>query len=236
MPAEAEGRRRPSRASRFKTRSARSTKPVVHFSQISGANPPELRDVIDIYTEAFPPNERHSPEVIRHRLAHGRYRLIVGRVKDEIIFFALLWPLKGTKFVLLDYMATKGGYRGRGTGAAFLQEIQASPELAGKFLVLELESPASGENREQRLKRLEFYRQQGAKELQGVPYFMPGLAGGSPTEMILMILPEYDEGRIDARVVRKLIAQIYRELYDRHANDPLSNSFISGITGSIRLI
>lgn len=192
--------------------------------------------MIEIYTDSFPLNERHSPEVIRERLARGGYTLIVGRVPAEIVFFALLWPLEGSRFVLLDYMATRGGYRGRGAGSAFLREIPASPELAGKFLVMELESPASGENREQRRKRVEFYRRQGARELQGVPYFMPGLAGGGPTEMILMMLPAYDKDTIEGRIVREIIAQIYRELYNRGPDDPLLDSITSAIPGSVRLI
>jgi GNAT superfamily N-acetyltransferase len=206
------------------------------FSQILAADAPEVQDALKIYTDSFPPNERHSADVIRDRLARGRYILIVGRVQKEVVFFALLWALEGSEFVLLDYMATKSGYRRRGIGSAFLKRIPQMPELAHKFLVMEVENPGSGENREQRAKRVEFYRRQGAKELQGVRYFMPGLCGGAPTEMILMILPQYDEGKIDATKVRQIVIQIYRELYNRDAEDGLLNSFVNEIAGCIRLI
>jgi len=208
---------------------------MIVFSQISSADSPELQDAIAIYTDSFPANERHRPEVIRERLARGRYRLVIGRDRAETLFFALLWPLEGTDFVLLDFMATKSGHRGRGFGSAFLKMIAATPEMAGKFLLMEVEDPASGGNAEQRARRVEFYRRQGARELEGVPYFMPGLAGGPPTAMILMILPDYDAGRIDAAIVRSLIVQIYKELYHRDSNDSLLKSFVGEIKGRIRL-
>ena len=195
----------------------------------------ELRDALEIYTASFPPNERHSVDVIRERLVQGRYIFMVGTEQEEIVFFALLWPLRDSEFVLLDYMATKSDHIGRGIGSAFLRKITETPELAGKYLVMEIEKPGNGENRDQRMKRVEFYRRQGAKELEGVRYFMPGLAGGPPTEMILMILPQYDDGEIDAGTVRELISQIYREIYNRGAEDNLLKSFVGEAAGRIQL-
>lgn len=206
------------------------------FSQISPADAQALHDVLQIYADSFPANERHSADVIRERVVRGHYRLIIGRVQNEVVFFALLWPLQSSEFVLLDYMATKSGYRGRGIGSAFLNRIPQMAEMADKFLVMEIESPGRGENREQRVRRVEFYQRQGAKRLQGVRYFMPGLSGGAPTEMILMILPEYDDGKIDAVKVREIIIRIYKELYSRDTEDGLLNSFVKDITGCIQLI
>lgn len=208
---------------------------MVLFSQISIADVRELRDALEIYTASFPANERHSVDVIRERLARGRYIFVVGKEREEIVFFALLWPLMGSEFVVLDYMATRSDRIGRGIGSALLNKITAMPELAGKHLVMEVERPVAGKNQGQAVKRLEFYRRQGAKELTGVRYFMPGLAGGPPTEMILMVLPPYDEGKIDAAKVRRMILQIYQELYNREAEDSLLNSFAGEAAGPIQL-
>ncbi len=207
---------------------------MTHFTQVSIASAQELEEALSIYTESFPQNERHPIEVIRERAARGQYRLIIGRVQNELVFFALLWPLRGSEFVLLDYMATKSGYRGRGIGAEFLKSVPQMAEMSGKLLVMEVESPAFGENREQRASRGEFYRRQGAMPLEGVRYIMPGLSGGAPTEMVLMILPQYDSGQIEAKTVRKMIVQIYEELYGRGLDDALLLSFLNEIGESIR--
>jgi GNAT superfamily N-acetyltransferase len=206
------------------------------FSEISASDLAELRDALEIYADSFPANERHPADVIRERVANERYRLIVGREQNEIVFFALLWPLRGSEFVLLDYMATKSSHRGGGIGAAFLDSVPAMAEVEGKFLLMEIEDPARGENREERTRRVEFYRRQGAKELQGVRYLMPGLSGGAPTEMILMALPPRGEGEIDAMRVRQVIIQIYKELYNRGTQDRFLNSVVNKIMrGRIKL-
>ncbi len=206
------------------------------FSRVSAADPQGLQEALQIYTDSFPLNERHPTDVIRERLNHGRYTLVVGRLQQETVFFALLWPLRNSEFVLLDYMATKDRYRGRGIGSEFLKSIPRMAELAGKFLVLEVEKPACGENREERARRVAFYRRLGARELQGVRYVMPGLSGGDPTEMNLMILPQYGGGKIDAKTVRQIIIEIYHELYGRDIKDGLLNSFLNEIAQPVQLV
>jgi GNAT superfamily N-acetyltransferase len=208
---------------------------MTHFARLTTENVRQLEAALAIYTESFPPNERHPTNVIRERVAQEQYSLIVGRDADELVFLALLWPLRGSEFVLLDYMATKSGHRGRGIGVEFLKSLPQMAEMAGKFLVMEVEDPDAGENREERARRVEFYRRQGALQLQGVPYTMPGLSGGAPTEMILMILPQYAGGQLDARIVRQMIVQIYNELYGRGAEDTLLLSFLNEIAGCVRL-
>jgi len=201
------------------------------FSKILASDLPEMRDALEIYTDSFPANERHPADVIRERARDERYRVIVGREQNEIVFFAMLRPLRGSEFVLLDYMATKSRHRGQGVGAAFLKSVAGMAEVKGKFLLMEIEDPARGENREERARRVEFYRRQGAKQLQGVRYLMPGLSGGAPTEMILMVLPPCGEGEIDAMAVRRVVIQIYKELYNRDREDSLLNSFVNEIAG-----
>jgi GNAT superfamily N-acetyltransferase len=206
------------------------------FSAISAKDIPGLQDALDIYADSFPANQRHPAEVIRERVAAERYTLMVGRREGEVVFFALLWPLRGSEFVLLDYMATKKTHRGEGIGAAFLKSVSRMAALEGKFLLMEVEDPTRGGNREERARRAQFYRRQGAKELQGVRYLMPGLSGGPPTEMILMVLPPRSEAEMDGTIVRQVVMQIYKELYSRDGEDGLLNSFIGEIgAGSIKL-
>jgi hypothetical protein len=206
------------------------------FGQISAKDVQEVEGALQIYQDSFPQNERHPIEVILERLHDGRYMLIVGHDGSEVVFFALLWPLRDTEFVLLDYMATKSSHRHRGIASEFLRGLPHSAETAGKFLVLEVENPARGDNRQERAKRVDFYRRQGIMELQGVRYILPGLSGGDPTEMILMMFPQYDEGKIDGAKVRKIITQIYQELYARDSRDTLLNSFIREIKDRVQLI
>ena len=71
--------------------------------------------------------------------------------------------------------------------------------------------------------------------MKNVRYILPPLSGDSPTEMILMILPEYNDGVIQGRLVKTIVIQIYKELYDRNDNDSLLNSFIYYIDSTVKL-
>ena len=60
--------------------------------------------------------------------------------------------------------------------------------------------------------------------------------GTIPTEMILMVFPEFRSEEIDGAMVRTVIVQIYRELYDRQENDALLGTFVHDIGDRIKLV
>src|SRR5215471_6098379 len=192
---------------------------MLKFSQIKDIGSPDFKAALDIYAEAFPANERHPLNIIKDRVKKGLNIAYIGRLNNKVVFMALLWPLKNTKFILLDYMATSSRQRGKNIGSLFMQEMRASLEKEGKHFIMEIENPEFGDNKEEREKRVAFYRKNGAKELKSVRYILPALQRSKPTEMILMIFPPYKDEKIGVSVVKKLITQIYKELYNRSAKD-----------------
>jgi len=212
---------------------------MVEFVEIKDVNHSDFKEAMRIYTESFPPNERHPVDTIKQRLKDDRYRLYIGKLGHKVVFMSLLYPLKNTNFILFDYMATDRHYQNRGVGAEFVKTLIKSlgKNKPNKYLILEVENPNYGDNKEQRRRRLNFYKKLGAKEMKGVRYILPALSGkDSPTEMIIMILPNYNNGKIDGGSVKKLIYQIYKELYNRDKNDGLLNLFINDIEDTIELI
>ena len=81
-----------------------------------------------------------------------------------------------------------------------------------------------------------FYKRRGAKIMEGVRYLLPPLAGGEPTEMILMLFPESKNETLSSTVVKNLITQIYRELYGRPEDDALLGTFVHDVGNPIKLI
>ena len=191
---------------------------------------------MEIYCEAFPQNERHAVSVIRNRIEQGSGKLHVGVSSGEVVFMALLWPLKGTGFILLDYMAAKNTHRSEGIGSMFIGELSGILRAGGKRLIAEVEDPACGNNRAEKTRRVSFYKRNGMRELKNVRYLLPPLQGGAPTEMILMVFPGYAEGFVNGEAIREAITQIYRELYRRDSANPLLKSFIGAVKGRIDLV
>jgi GNAT superfamily N-acetyltransferase len=191
----------------------------VEFIQITDTEQVQFKAALSIYESAFSDNERHPLDVITARVAAGHNQLYITHNENEVIFMALLWPLKNTHFILLDYMATNAASRGQNIGSRFLQYLHAIAQEQDTYYIIEAEHPGYGDNREERQRRITFYKKNGAKELKDVRYILPALQGNTATEMILMILPAYPNGKIDAVTVNNLIRQIYKELYNRTPED-----------------
>jgi GNAT superfamily N-acetyltransferase len=208
----------------------------MQFEEIHTIDSKEFNDAMEIYTEAFPASERHSLAVISQRVRDGLSKLYVGTSNGEISFLALLWPLKTTEFILLDYIATKANQRGKGIASAFLMQLREKLRNTNNYLIIEVENSKFGDKREEKEKRVTFYKRHGAKELEGIRYLLPPLDGTTPTEMILMIFPEYRSEDLDGAALKKVIVQIYRELYDRSDDDALLGTFVHDIGGRIKLI
>lgn len=205
------------------------------FSRVADADSVKCAQALALYETVFPPAERHPPALIRERIASGRNQLFVAEEDGSVILLALLWPLAGTDFTLLDYLATAPAARGRGWGSRLLQEIFSECRARQEFVILEAEDPDFGPNREERSRRRRFYQKNGALELHGVRYFLPPLQGSQPTEMRLMISPNYPAKTMDAALVRHIVTRLYEDLYGRPVGDPLLQSFLPAIRDPIFL-
>ena len=207
---------------------------MVRFSKIRNIDHKDFEEAISIYQESFPSNERQTKDTIKKRINENIYQMFIGHLENKVVFMALLYPLKKTDFILLDYMATEESFRGKTIGTFFIKNILK--KIKPKYLILEIENPRDGNNKTQRKQRMKFYKRLGAKQMKNVRYILPPLSGNVPTEMVLMVLPDYSKGKIESALVKKLIKQIYKELYDRNKEDELLNSFINEIKNPIELI
>jgi len=192
---------------------------TIRFERLTDTAHPHFSVLLDLYHAAFPANERHPDSVITERIDAGTYHVFAGVLDKAPVFMALLWPLRGTGFTLLDYMATDASMRGKAVGSQFLRYLKEDYLQGNGYLILETEDPDFGENREERARRVGFYRRNGAQLIKGLRYLLSPLQGDQPTDMRLMIFPEYSS-RIEAGIVRDLVGRIYRELYGREENDP----------------
>lgn len=209
---------------------------MLEFTEITDTEDPHFEEAMAIYVTQFPKNERHPVTLIRERVQRGSNKLYVGRITNEVVFVALLWPLDNTDFILLDYMATKETHQSRGIGSSFMKNMRNLLTEKQKRFVIEVEVLKHDTNKRERERRLSFYKRVGAQEMKDVKYILPGLDGGEPTEMILMLFPSYDGSGLTGEAVKNLLIQIYRELYNRDQDDVLLNSFLNTVGDRVELI
>lgn len=190
---------------------------------------------IALYETAFPPEETRPAALVAETLKAGVERMLVAVEGGRVIAVAVLFHRPGG-VVLLDFFAVVADRRGGGTGTRFLRAILDQLEAEGaRLLLIEVDEPDVGPDREVRLRRMAFYRRLGARELVGVRHRLPPSAGVVPVEMRLMAigldgaLPEPVPGAIVEDVIRGIFVDLYR----LPPSDPLLGSVVESLPACV---
>jgi len=208
---------------------------LIEFSKVQNVESEAFREAVNIYTEAIPKAEQQKVSVIKRRVKTGKEHLIVGRKDGKVVCMALIYLLQDADFMLIDYLAVKKQYLQQGIGSNLIRYIKNTYGTEGKWLIIEAEDPKHGEDRRTKACRIAFYKKNGAKELKGVPYQLPPIQGNAPIPMILLALNMSQETKIDGVTVKKLISQIYEQLYGRDNSDALLNMIINLVPRTVFL-
>lgn len=208
----------------------------MEIREIYDANTADFSEAIKIYVDNFEPNVRHPVELIYKRFFEDRYRLFVGKQEKDIIVFALVYRSNDPDFLLLDYYAVRTDYRDKGIGTEFLKELFKVLRLNEKGIVLifEVEDPNFGDNREERIRRVRFYKSLGVRQIKDMRYIFPPLSGNKRVDMILMMYPCPSRETISREILINLVKELYIEKYNRDSSDPLLLETLSTIPQKIR--
>ena len=207
----------------------------IKFIRVNNLNNDLAEQAFGIYLKSFPANERQREEVLQQRLRSGTQELFAGIKDDEVISMALVFNLSNSEFILLDYVAVSETARDSGTGTLFMQYLMQRYSQSKKQIILEVEDPRDGKNPMERQRRVNFYRGLGAKCLQDVHYILPALDGTTSTKMILMIFPHENVSVVSQSEVEKLLRDLYKQVYNKNADDPLVLNVIERLPGIIKL-
>jgi hypothetical protein len=209
---------------------------LVEFQDIVNIKEAYFNQAIQIYDEAFPSNEKQSLDLVINRIQEGKSKLVVGIIETEVVCMSLIWDFNSLDFVLLDYMAVSKNHRNKNFGSQLFQHLSKIISSINKYMIIEVESHLFGNNSLERKRRINFYIQNGAHVLDDVNYILPSLDGTSPTEMLLMISPNYKDNYINRKVVNELISRLYIELYKTNKNDIVLNRILKRLPNKIKLI
>jgi len=207
---------------------------MIEFIKCNISNEALINEALDIYINSFPSNERHPLEVIKERIKRQKSILYTGIEDNKVNCFALIWNLDESNFILLDYFAVEEKQRNKGIGTIFYNFLLSETSKLGKHLILEVEKPKDKFD-VSKINRINFYLRNKTQILNDIPYILPALDSTTNTEMILMIAEGEKCGELTKEKIKKLIEQLYLELYQRDNKDLLLLSFIQKIPKSIKL-
>ncbi len=130
----------------------------------------QIQKIYDLYMEAFPKSERKPFEIMMEKQKEGAVDVLYLEEAEKFIGLAITARYEDR--VLLDYFAIDKQARGGGYGSAAIRLLLEFYE--GKRMILEIETPrVPCENREQRIRRKNFYHKNGLTDLD----FMTKLFG-----------------------------------------------------------
>lgn len=207
---------------------------MTEFIKCNISNAAFVNQALDIYINSFPSNERHPIEIIKERINKQKSVLYVGIEDHKVNCFALIWNLQESNFTLLDYFAVEEKQRNKGIGAQFYNFLINEIRKLDRLLILEVEKPED-EFDISKINRIQFYLKNKTQILKDTPYILPALDSTNNTEMVLMIAESGKSHELTREKIKKLIEQIYLELYQRDNKDSLLLSFIEKIPTTINL-
>lgn len=165
--------------------------------EIRDLNDPLLLPWLDLYETAFPPSEKV--------LVSNHLRLLRAKASGEAADQVLIAALQGETLVGMArydldreagalglwYLAVTAEARSRGLGARIYGElVSRARELGLRALVFEVEHPEETHSPEEgalAVRRIGFYRRQGARLLEGVSYTQQVGSHQPPIPMHVMI-------------------------------------------------
>lgn len=116
----------------------------------------------DHMKRAFPPNELKSLRVMEQMRDSGRYEPLGMYDAERLMGYALMWLEPGVPFVLLDYLGTVEGERGKGLGTTLLTLLgEYYAHMRGIFGEAERDNSPDPEERALQHRRLNFYFRNG---------------------------------------------------------------------------
>lgn len=120
-----------------------------------------LRQIEEIYEEAFPPVERLPFSVLKTASDEGKMHIIAFTDGDDLLAFGAVGY--NETLACLEYFAVNGKRRGQGIGSEVLQILHR--RYGDRRLILFAETPdENADNNAQRLSRKAFYHRNGLNE------------------------------------------------------------------------
>jgi GNAT superfamily N-acetyltransferase len=208
---------------------------------------PRFAQLLAIYTEAHPASERKPVEQLAAMIARPEYLFLVAfsgaeqqdisdRI-DAVVGFAIALCLPNTDACLLEYMAIEHDHRNRGIGQLLFREVLARPEIAGRFLLAEVDSDKLPcPDRAERTRRKAFYHRLGCGEIAGLSYLMPPVSTATPPPMDILVhhpdSPEY----LSKNLLKAWLTACYTEVYGMAAGDPRIAAMLCELPESCALL
>lgn len=197
---------------------------------------PEFKDLVAIYTEAHPQNERKSIEWLSIMIEHPGYFFLAAVESNVVVGYSIVRLFDDSDAALLEYIAVARERRNQGIGAALFLKTANFEEISTRFLMAEVDSEKKvTDDLEERLRRKNFYRRLGCREIEHLHYSMPPVSSGTPPDLDILVYGRHLPPTITLSRLRQWLVCCYVQVYAMPESDPPIDSMIRGLPENVRL-
>lgn len=207
----------------------------IEFRPLKTSRCPEFRELLVIYHDAFPAEERQPDGVLQENIDKGISSAFVAKDKNSVIFFIHVYNVPQTNLVFLDYAATHPLHRGNQICRRFFEQAFS---LFGhdRILFCQQEAPNDGGNRTVKCKRIAYFSSMGFQYLHNVPFMMPDHSGGAKIiPMVLCVMARTPQSILPGQLIDEAIRFIFIQVYRRRKDDALLHQNLRVIPNEIIL-
>lgn len=172
---------------------------ILLFERIKSGSHRYLKDLLSLYVESFPPEERRTTSDLLRMLNDQEMYFSALLLEDEVAGFVVYWKFE--HFLYLEHLAIYPSFRRKGVGEAVLKKLQQE----GNPVLLEVEIPED----EISTQRVSFYQHSGFNALP-VYYHQPPYRKG---ETLVPMLLFSDHSDWDAQLLNNSVAQFQKRVY-----------------------
>lgn len=192
--------------------------------------------LLRVYTAAHPASERKSADALRQMIERPEYLFLAVTEAEVVVGFAIAIALADCDGVLIEYMAVDAEHRGRGIGKLLFRAIAGWPEALDRFLLAEVDSAAAALSQgDDRVRRKNFYRRLGCRQIEGLVYVMPPVTSAVPPPMDVLVYRRELPACVEKEHVRRWLEAIYAQVYGVAAGDPRIDAMLDGLADCISL-
>jgi len=193
----------------------------IEFRPLKTSACTEFEELLDIYHEAFPPEERQPDQVLQENIEREVSQAYIAKDASNVIFFLHAHNVPQTPLIFLDYAATPPSYRGNQISRHFFKQAFS---LFGDDRILfgQQEAPDHGENPDAKQKRIAYFGSIGFQYLHNVPFLLPDHSGGTHlTPMVLCVMTQNPVSTLPKQLIAKAIRFIFIQVYRRNEDNAL---------------
>lgn len=209
----------------------------IQLRRVRSTHEPDFKDLVAIYTEAHPQSERKSPERLSAMIQQPGYFFLVAVESSVVVGFSIVRVFDDSDAALLEYMAVAQDRRNQGIGQQLFTQTANLGEISSRFLLAEVDSEKRpADDRADRIRRKNFYRRLGCREVEQLCYIMPPVSSSSPPDMDILVYKRDLPPFIELPRLRQWLVSCYVQVYGQPANDHRIETMLHGLPANVRLV